>query len=230
MFSSPTAYVLSAIYLGLSGWVFLYLLRENRYTPQTVQGLFALSAAFWLPLLIAGATMRTFAEERQNGTLESLLSAPVGDGAVVGGKFLAAYGFVLTQLLLCTLPVWGLRFGAHHLTGFDGGGMIGAWLMLATLGAAGTALGVLMSMCTRHQSVAMALTLAALTAPYLVYLAGSQMVPGLRQFLGGYPVEAQLLAFSRGRIDFRWLVLNLSLCAGCLFLATRILEARLWRR
>lgn len=229
-FISPAAYALSAVYLGLSGWIFLYLLRENLYTPRTGPSIFALAAAFWLPLLIAGATMRLFAEERQSGTLETLLTAPVTDGAVVGGKYLAALSFVLGQVLLATVPMWALRMGALHLTTFDAAGLAGALLMLALLGASGTALGTLVSLCTRHQSVAMALTLTALAAPYLLYLAGAQVLPSLRWHFGGFPIETQLLDFARGVIDFRWVLLHLSVMVLSLFFCVRILEARLWRR
>lgn len=230
MVFSPAAYALSAVFLGLSGWVFVYLVSENLYTPRTVPSLYALSTAFWLPLLIAGITMRVFAEERQSGTLETLLTAPVSDAQVVLGKFLAAFGFILLQLLLSTLPVFWLARVARLLTTLDGAGMTGALVILAAMALSGTAIGVLVSLSTRHQSVAAALTLALLLLPYLLFLAAAQAFPGWRRYLGGYPVEETILRFARGTIDPRWLVLHCSIALMALFACVRLLEARLWRR
>ena len=48
-------------------------------------------------------TMRLFAEERQTGTIELLLTYPVRDWAVLLGKYLAVFGLYAVILVLTLL-------------------------------------------------------------------------------------------------------------------------------
>ena len=55
---------------------------------------YALGSTLFMSILVPGIlTMRCFAEERRTGSIESLMTAPVSDGAVVLGKWLAATVF-----------------------------------------------------------------------------------------------------------------------------------------
>ena len=56
-------------------------------------------------LLIPALTMKLWADERRFGTLELLLSQPLGYTELVAGKFLAAWGFCLL-MLLASVPLW----------------------------------------------------------------------------------------------------------------------------
>ncbi|MCK7530588.1 MAG: hypothetical protein MZV63_05855 [Marinilabiliales bacterium] len=46
-------------------------------------------------------TMRLFCRERRSGILELLYSRPLGEGAIIYGKFLASVALVLLSLLPC---------------------------------------------------------------------------------------------------------------------------------
>ena len=112
-FYSPIAYVVMAIFLAVTGYLFFLTLEA--LTARGPRGisypmeLFVNSAPFWLvfaalaPLL----TMRLFAEERSSGTLEMLMTAPVRDWQVVFAKYAACYGFYVIMWLptLVYLPV-----------------------------------------------------------------------------------------------------------------------------
>jgi ABC-2 type transport system permease protein len=62
----------------------------------------------WMPVLliflVAALTMRVWSEERRMGTIEFLLTSPVGPSHLVLGKFLACMALVAIALAL-TLPV-----------------------------------------------------------------------------------------------------------------------------
>jgi hypothetical protein len=106
-FSSLLAYVVMSVFLVLSAFFFY----TNLAFFITMGG-FDLNRGLWqyqfhdmrlVLLLIAPLlTMRLFAEERRQGTLELLWTYPVGDTSIIAGKFAAAL-VVLGAMLVATL-------------------------------------------------------------------------------------------------------------------------------
>src|SRR5688572_16699550 len=97
-FLSPLSYLLATLFLvvqGYSFWLLCQTLAATRGTTAAVLAyFFGGTFLYWLFLLflVALLTMRLFAEERQRGSLELLLSAAVPEGALVIGKFLGVFG------------------------------------------------------------------------------------------------------------------------------------------
>ena len=58
-----------------------------------------------ISFLIPAISMRLWAEERRNGTIELLMTLPVSVSQTVIGKFLAAWIFTGIALIL-TFPMW----------------------------------------------------------------------------------------------------------------------------
>ena len=76
----------------------------SRHGQADLQPFFAFHP--WLYLfLVPAISMRLWAEERKQGTIELLLTLPVSMGEAVLGKFLAAWAFTGIALLL-TFPIW----------------------------------------------------------------------------------------------------------------------------
>ena len=103
-FSTPVAYVFIVIFLLMAGLFTFYM------GAFYERGQADLSAFFdwhpWLYLfLIPAISMRLWAEERRNGTIELLMTLPVSVGQTVIGKFLAAWIFTGIALIL-TFPMW----------------------------------------------------------------------------------------------------------------------------
>ena len=86
-FLSPAAYVFLAVFLFLSG-LFFYLgvTLTGEASMRVLLGNLAITQIFVLPML----TMRHFAEERRQGTLELLMTAPLPLSALVVGKWLSS--------------------------------------------------------------------------------------------------------------------------------------------
>jgi ABC-2 type transport system permease protein len=110
-FDSLAAYILLAVFLGLSGF-FTWLFGSDIFFigQATLQPFF--SIAYWtLFFFIPAVTMKMIAEEKRSGTIELLLTKSISDWQVVMGKFLAALFLILIALAL-TLPyyitVWAL--------------------------------------------------------------------------------------------------------------------------
>ena len=96
--ASPMAYVVTGIFLVLTG--FFFQSSSTTYSSTSIKGFLAWGSILLL-LLASVLTMRLLAEERKMGTLELLLTAPVRDSEVIMGKFLGSLG-ILTGMLALT--------------------------------------------------------------------------------------------------------------------------------
>ena len=65
-------------------------------------------------ILLPALTMRLWAEENKSGTVELLLTQPLGYKSIILGKFFAAWLFCLLMLVL-TVPFWGYVNTFYHL-------------------------------------------------------------------------------------------------------------------
>lgn len=152
LFTAPIAYVVITVFLLLMGYTFTAWLFVSQ-TASLVRVLH--QAAVLLLLFVPVLTMRSFAEERQHGTLALLLSTPASEVAIVGAKFLACLVVVLTMLgLTLVYPLVLQIFGQP-----DWGVVYSGYLGLSLLAAALVALGLWISALTTHQLVAAVVTL-----------------------------------------------------------------------
>lgn len=119
---------LPCLVLGLVAWMFDGTPVLDRVGPVLL-GLFPLIVMF---LVTSVATLR----ERQSGTLERLLSMPLGRGDLVAGYALAFGALAVVQALVLTaFAVW--------VGGMDVAGDLGLVVLVAVLDAVlGTALGL----------------------------------------------------------------------------------------
>ena len=98
LFVTPLAYVVGSLFLLLQGWNFsllLHVLNDPLAAPGPVMQFYFGGSffIFWLPVifLCASLAMRLLAEERYQGTLEALLTAPLSPVTVVLGKFVGVH-------------------------------------------------------------------------------------------------------------------------------------------
>jgi ABC-2 type transport system permease protein len=239
-FLSPIAYVVLAVFLAVTGYLFsLTLMQLTARGPQGVYYPLQLMLSdnwFWLVFLFIPPllTMRLFAEERGTGTLEMLLTAPLRDWQIVLSKYAACLGFYLLLWLptLAYLPVLLDLDWSTLQTGVDPWPVLSAYLGIALAGAMFLALGLFISSLVRSQMVAALISL---------FLSLVFIVPGLwRPDMDTGSVAYRVLFFftvplhfernfSRGLVDTRQLVLYASVTVFCLFLTVRSLESRRWR-
>ena len=153
-FGSPIAYTVAAVFLLVLGYTFSLTL----FATKVANLIYIFHQMYVLTILLVPAlTMRAFAEERRNDTLELLLTAPVGEIWIVLAKFLAVFGLVLA--MYCGAFVY---VGVLEAYGSPDWGPIGSgYLALVCHAALIVAIGLLMSSLTENQVVAAALTLGA---------------------------------------------------------------------
>ncbi len=226
-FVSPIAYVAIAVYLVISGFIFVLEVTGMALqgAPPSLGGQFS-TMAFLLLIFAPALTMRLLAEEQRMGTLELLLTSPVRDWEVVLGKFLASLGVLLLTILITV--VYALVLKAYGNP--DMGPMAAGYLGLFLTGGALMSIGVLASALTQNQIVAAMLALVGNLILWVIS-AATQLANG--------PIASQVLNqlgffehtqnFWRGVINTTDIVYFASLMALALFIATRVMETRRWR-
>jgi ABC-2 type transport system permease protein len=221
-FNSPVAYIVGAVYMLLSGYLFFNTLFIEKQAEM--RGYFGL-APMLFSFIIPAITMRLLAEERGSGTLELLITMPVRDWEVVIGKFLAAMG-LLTVVLGLTL-VYAITLNA--IGPVDKGPTYGGYLGLLLMGGAYASIGLMASSLTRNQIVSF---IVAFAISFSLYLFGriSQIVPpSLQGIVAFLSIDSHFEAISRGVIDTRDFLYYLSIMAVCLIVSTVALESRKWK-
>jgi ABC-2 type transport system permease protein len=222
--SSPMAYVVTAVFLVLTGTFFATYLASTNYSDTSIRGF--LDAAQILILLFAAVlTMRLIAEERKLGTWELLLTVPVRDTEIVLGKFLGSLA-VLTGMLLLTLyyPILLMVFGDPDL-----GPIITSYLGLFLLGCAALAVGIFASSLTSNQIVAAVVGGGILFTLWFLGIAGNFVPGALGEVLSYISLSHHFPDFVRGIVDTKAIVYYLSVTALFLYMAIRSTETDRWR-
>jgi ABC-2 type transport system permease protein len=227
VFGTPLGYAILTAFLLVQGFLFWTLLGALN-SPEAPHGaalrlLFGGNLYFWIAqlVLVPLLTMRTIAEERRQGTLEVLLTAPVSAAQVVLAKFLGAYLFYLF-LWVPTLAYVAL-VAAH--APLDPGPVFSGYLGVAVVGAALVAVGLLISALSPGPVAAASFSFAALGILVGIGLLSPHW-PGAADLLDHFSLPGAMAEFGSGIVDLRRCGYPLSLAALSLFLAARALEAR----
>jgi ABC-2 type transport system permease protein len=230
-FSSLIAYISMAVFfivLGLNLFVFEGNIFDSNYA--TLDSFFTL-APWILIFLIPAITMRTFADEKQSGTIELLGTKPLTDTQIILGKYLAA----LLLWFIIFLPTFIYFIAVKNLSlsqaPIDSGATWGSYIGLFFLGAVFTAIGVFSSSISNNQIVAFIL---GVFLCYLIYdafyrLSALPVFSGRMDYIiQSIGLNAHYDAISRGVVDTRDIVYFLSVI-GLFLIGTRTsLESRKW--
>lgn len=232
-FVSPLAYVVLGVWMVWMGASFTMLAYFSAEQPmgsgssldQLLKQLFGGTMLFYVPLLVVVPllTMRAFADESRQGTIEPLLTAPVSDGAVVMGKYLATLVFWLAMFVPTLMYVWR----ASDFGEVDLGAMAATYLGVFILGVAWMALGVFASTLVSSPIAAAMLTFLIVGGHFMIglgqYVASDSGLRSVFEYLSPW---AHLSTFATGVVDTRAFVFYGSLAAVALFLSVRVLESR----
>ena len=222
-FGTPAAYIVGAMFLGLTG-VFFVADVTAPFAEAGVRGIVDW-ASFFVIFLAPLLTMRLLAEEQKLGTLELLLTSPVRDWEVVLGKYIASF-LILAAILAVTLYYVILLYSFGDP---DTGPVLSGYLGLLLYGAAALAIGLLGSSLSSNQIVAAVVGIAILLMLSFVNLIADIVTGVASEVFNGMSMNEHIVDFSRGVIDTSSVVFFFSLTAIFLFLTIRSLETRRWR-
>lgn len=228
LFVTPFGWIALAMMQFVAAWLFLVQLEgfvqlqprlaalpgAPGVTDLVVAPVLA-QVAVLLLLVMPLVSMRAISGERQAGTLQLLLAAPVGAGEIVLGKFLGTLAFGLLALGLLGLMPLALLVG----TALDLGKLLAGLLGLVLLLGALAAIGLLLSTLVTQPAAAAAGTFGLLL---LLWVADSGVPPD--SALAWVSLSHHLQPFLRGIVDTADIAYYLLVIVTTLALSTRRLE------
>lgn len=231
-FSSLIGYIVVAVFLVILGLVMFVFAETSllNYNYATLDQLFEIAPMVFL-FLIPAVTMRSFAEERQTGTIELLATRPISDLKIVMGKFFACFAlafFALLPTLLYAFTVYQLGSPKGNL---DSGAIAGSYIGLLFLAASFVAIGVFASSLTNNQIVSFILATFLCFIFHWGFYFFSKM-PGLvgtlDEFVQMLGIDYHYASISRGVLDSRDVIYFGSVIGIFVALTVASLERRKW--
>jgi ABC-2 type transport system permease protein len=233
---TPATYIAATLFLLVMGFIFAGILETFAAAPQEGSPATVFFQLFWLPVffMVPLLTMKSLAEERRLGTLETLLTTPVTTPQVVLAKFFAAYALYLALWA----ATGGFFYILHQFAGatqrFDSGPLIGGYLFVAVSGTLFISVGILASALTRNQAVAGILAFVLLLTLVVgtrfastVEILKLEHLSTVRAAIDYLQVFTHLEDFTRGVVDTRQVLYYLSGSVLALILGILGVEAKL---
>jgi ABC-2 type transport system permease protein len=246
-FGSPIAWVALAIWALLFGFFFNFGLSSFlEWSMQTAQqGMqmggggpklqlhdhlirpvlqnMAVVALFVLPML----TMRLFAEEKRQGTIELLATSPVTSLQVVMGKFLAATLLFLLMVAAGMVNVAGLWLYASNAPEWRP--VLCGVLALLLVGMSFIALGLFLSTLTKNQIVAGMLGFALALVFWIFSWFDQPTAGAVEKVIAYLGVTTHMEDLAKGVVDLKDIVYYLSVVCFGIFAAHQSVESQRWR-
>jgi ABC-2 type transport system permease protein len=206
-FGSPIGYLVIAIFLLLSGlllWVFEgdYNILNSGFSDMTP----FFTIAPWIMLfLIPAVTMRSFSDEKKQGTMELLLTKPLSLWQIVNGKFLGAFLLLIIAIiptLIYVKVIYSLGLPEGNI---DFGSTLGSYFGLLFLMASYTAIGIYTSTLSENQIVAFVVSVFLCFILYFGFegISGYQGFGNWGNLIASLGMDYHFKSMSRGVIDTR---------------------------
>ncbi|MCG1036399.1 gliding motility-associated ABC transporter permease subunit GldF [Polaribacter sargassicola] len=224
-FASTIAYLVIAIFLLING-LFLWVFKDDFNILNA--GFADLNAFFYLTpwiflFLIPAITMKSFADEFNNGTIELLKTKPISNWQIILGKFSASLLLVLVSLLPTITYIFTIYKLANPIGNIDFGSIIGSYIGLLFLAATYTSIGLFTSTLSKNQIVAFILGVFITFFLFYGFDAISNSLENniTLQKIG---INQHFKSISRGVIDTRDIIYFLSVTVFFLFITKTRLD------
>lgn len=243
-FGSPIAYVALCTWALLFGWFYFVMINRfmlvsiragqsemgggpklslNDWVISGVLQNMTVVALFITPML----TMRLFAEEKRQGTIELLSTSPLTSMQIILGKFLGALG--LFALMVLAGLVNFLLLWHYATTPPEWKPLATGVLALLLVGACFIAMGLFVSTLTRNQIVAGTLTFGLLLGLWILGWMDDPSAGPVAKAIAYLGLPTHLEGLMKGVLDLKDIVFYLSFVVFGLFLAHQSVESQRWR-
>lgn len=219
-FKTPAGYIFMGIFLCAAGFLCsLSTLQAQTCDVSSYYQLLMFAYVIIIPLL----TMKSFAEERKQGTEQLLLTSPVSLWSMVIAKFLAAFTmFVITIAVSCVFFIPLGMYGEPNA-----GKILGCLIGMILIASCFIAIGLFISSLTENQFVAAMGTIGLLALLVVLGVLDSYINNAvISAVIGWLSIYSRFTVFTYGIFDIAAVVYYISVCAVFLFFTVRIYEKR----
>ena len=224
-FSSPIAYLVIGVFLLVNG-LFLWVFKDDFNILNA--GFADLNPFFFLApwiflFLIPAITMKSFAEEFNDGTIELLKTKPISDWQIVLGKFWASLLLVVVALIPTLTYVYTVYQLGNPIGNIDFGSTIGSYIGLLFLAATYTSIGLFTSTLSKNQIVAFIL---GIFITFILFYGFDAIANSLdnKLIIQKLGINEHFKSISRGVIDTRDIIYFLSVTFFFLFITKTRLD------
>jgi len=204
-FGSPIGYLVIAIFLSLNGlflWVFdgEYNILQSGFAD--LSPFFTLSP--WILIfLIPAVTMRSFSDEKKQGTIELLLTKPLSIWQIVNGKFLGAFLLIVIAIIPTLIYVYVISTLGIPEGNIDLGSILGSYFGLLFLVAAYTSIGIFTSTLSENQIVSFILSVFLCFFFYYGFDGMTTLIKSQSDVIARFGMDYHFKSMARGVIDTR---------------------------
>lgn len=216
-FSSLIAYIVIIVFLVVTG-LFMWVIPDTsvlKYNFATLEQLFSMAPLLFL-FLIPAVTMSSFADEKQQGTLELLSTKPITSTSIVLGKYLANHLLALLALIPTLIYYYSVYQLGSPIGNLDSGGILGSYIGLFFLAGVYVSIGIFASSLTSNQIVAFVIgAFLCFVVHYgFSFIADSIFDGQIANFISKFGIEYHYQSISRGVLDSRDIIYFISLIIG----------------
>lgn len=225
-FGSPIGYLVIAIFLLLNGlflWVFEgdYNILNSGFADLTP---FFTISPWILIFLIPAVTMRSFSDEKKQGTIELLMTKPISIWEIVGGKFFGAFLLIVIAIIPTLIYVHVISDLGMPQGNIDMGSTMGSYFGLLFLIAGYTAVGVFTSTLSENQIVAFIISVFLCFILYFGFQGVASQFKDFEDIIAFFGMDYHFKSMSRGVIDTRDVLYFISI--GVLFLSLTVYQLK----
>jgi len=227
--TSLIGYIVIAVFLivtSLFMWVFPGNVLESEYA--NLDSFFSIVPWVFL-FLIPAATMRSFAEEQKEGTLEWLMTKPISDLQIIMAKYLAGLLVVVIAIFPTLIYFLSIYLLGNPVGNIDVGATWGSYLGLIFLASVYVSIGIFASSLTKNQIVAFLIATFISFVMYFAFhaLGTFNLFGSFDRFIIRIGMQDHFLNLSIGLIDSRDVLYFLGLSAFFIVLTRLRLQIRL---
>ena len=212
-FGSPIGYLVIALFLLMNGlflWVFNgeFNILNSGFADL---GPFFKLAPWILIFLIPAVTMRSFSDEKKQGTIELLFTKPLSIWEIVNGKFFGAFLLIVIALVPTYIYVWIISYFGNPPGNIDIGSTLGSYFGLLFLVAAYTAIGIFTSSISDNQIIAFIIAVFVCFIFYFGFEGMASLFTDYNRNIAALGMDSHFKSMSRGVIDTRDIIYFLSI-------------------
>ena len=231
-FCSMMGYIILTMFLFVNGYIFWFLASaysdpQNNFSEPFTTFFFG-TFFYWIILLLIPPllTMRSIAEERKQGTLETLMTAPVTETQIILSKFFAALIFYSAMWSITSFYFY--LISDHNAFNFPM--ILTSYLGTFLLSGVFLSCGIFASTLTNNQIIAAIISigigLLLFSIGFISYFVTSEPLKSVIEYIN---IMENLLRFTEGIVDSRPIVFFISTTILFLFLSIKVLDSQRWR-